>query len=73
MAGRVTLADWRKIVDTAVSRAKAGDDKARKWLSDYLMGPPVQRSEISGRDGEPIPIQITEVVVKLPDESVDSQ
>ena len=39
----VTLADWEKITLTAVARAKSGDNQARKWLSEYLLGPPVQR------------------------------
>lgn len=47
----VTLADWDKVVHVAVARAKAGDAVARKWLSDYLIGMPVQKTEISGPDG----------------------
>ena len=54
LSRHVTLKDWAKIVDTAVARAKAGDSTARQWLSDYLMGKPVQRSEISGPEGGPI-------------------
>jgi len=45
MAKVVTLDDWEKIVKTAISRAKAGESASRKWLSDYLLGPPVQRLE----------------------------
>lgn len=51
---RVSTADWNAIIDSAVARAKAGDSTARQWLSDYLLGKPVQRSEISGPDGAPI-------------------
>ncbi len=46
--------DWREIVEMAVKQAKRGDSQARKWLSDYALGTPVQRTEISGRDGGPI-------------------
>ena len=42
----VTFDDWKDIVTKAVKQAKTGDAVARKWLSDYLMGPPVQRSEV---------------------------
>lgn len=49
-----TFKDWRAIVKRAVDDAKKGDTAARKWLSDYLLGPPVQRQEISGADGEPL-------------------
>jgi hypothetical protein len=41
----VTLKDWETITLTAVARAKAGEKAARQWLSDYLLGPPVQRLE----------------------------
>jgi hypothetical protein len=43
MLGCVKIADWKKITNTAVARAKAGDAKARQWLSDYIYGKPVQR------------------------------
>lgn len=37
--------DWIEIVDRAVLDAKRGDATARKWLADYLIGPPVQKNE----------------------------
>jgi len=37
-AGAVTLDDWRAIIQRAVADAKAGDAKARDWLSKYLVG-----------------------------------
>ena len=43
--------NWKAIVGKAIAQAKKGDPVARKWLSDYLMGQPVQRSEITGADG----------------------
>jgi hypothetical protein len=36
----VTLEDWREIVGTAVTAAKAGDPGARAWLAQYLVGKP---------------------------------
>lgn len=50
----VTSKDWEKVIMTALSRAKAGDGNARQWLSDYLIGKPLQRTEITGADGGPI-------------------
>jgi hypothetical protein len=44
----VTLNDWKAIVQKAVEQAKDGDDKARAWLSDHLIGKPTQRVEHSG-------------------------
>jgi hypothetical protein len=40
--------DWDTIVGVAVSRAKAGDPKARAWLGNYLMGLPRQPIDIEG-------------------------
>ena len=59
LSRHVTLKDWATIVNTAVARAKAGDSTARQWLSDYLMGKPVQRSEISGPGGKAIEVDDT--------------
>jgi len=39
------VTDWNTIIDSAVARAKAGDSTARQWLSDYLLGKPVQKQE----------------------------
>ena len=49
-----TFADWRAIVKKAVDQARRGNATARKWLSDYVIGPPTQKSEVTGKDGGPI-------------------
>jgi len=41
----VTPEKWTRIITKAVQQAIGGDRHARKWISDYLMGPPVQRVE----------------------------
>jgi len=41
----VTPEKWTRIITKAVHQAIDGDRHARKWLGDYLMGPPVQRVE----------------------------
>ena len=51
-----TFEDWKAIVKKAVEQAKRGDATARKWLGDYLIGPPAQRQEITGADGGPVAI-----------------
>ena len=33
---------WREITMKAVEQAKRGDARARQWLSDYLIGKPLQ-------------------------------
>lgn len=38
MTETVTPDQWQQIVDKAVQQAVAGDDKARGWLSKYLLG-----------------------------------
>ena len=59
----VTFSDWQDIVNKAIKQAKTGDAVARKWLSDYLMGPPVQRNEITGADGGSIVIDWGEMKI----------
>ena len=46
MSARVKKADWNTITDTAIARAKAGDNVARQWLSDYLIGKPHQQLQV---------------------------
>ena len=50
----VTLADWKLIIEKAVAQAQRGDSRARTWLSDYLLGKPLQRTEVTGADGGPL-------------------
>ena len=52
----VTFEDWKIIIRRAVHDAKRGDTSARKWIADYLIGPPTQKTEISGPGGSPIVI-----------------
>lgn len=49
----VTFSDWEDIVKKAVNDAKRGDGVARKWLADYLIGPPVEHKDITS-GGKPI-------------------
>ncbi len=56
--GCVTIKDWREIVNAAKVKAKRGDPRARQWLSDYLLGPPQQRLQVSGPDDGPIPVAL---------------
>jgi len=50
----VTFEDWKRIVQKAAAQAKRGDAQARKWLSDFLVGPVAQRVELTGADGGPV-------------------
>jgi len=43
---KVTEEVWGDIFDTAISQAKKGDKDARKWLTDYFVGPPIQRASV---------------------------
>lgn len=60
----VTFKDWEEIVKKAVAQAKRGDNIARKWLGDYLIGAPIQRQEITGKDGEKIQAITTIEIIK---------
>jgi len=44
----LSIPDWEAIVQRAITDAKKGDRHARKWLSDYLLGPPTQSFNVSG-------------------------
>jgi len=57
----VTFENWKKIVIKAADQASHGDAQARKWLSDYLVGPPIQKQEISGVDGNAIEVNQIEL------------
>ena len=48
----VTYDDWQKVVKKALDQALLGDKDARKWLSEYLVGVPVQRIAPTTPDGE---------------------
>ena len=54
-----TAEDWEKIVKSAVTFAKAGDGKAREWLSNYILGKPIERTEISGPNGSKLELNLT--------------
>ena len=43
----VSLKDWRAIIKKAVEQAKRGDTQARKFLADYLIGPPQQKLDVT--------------------------
>jgi len=43
-----TFSNWESIVKKAVDQAKRGNQVARKWLGDYLVGAPKQQVEHSG-------------------------
>jgi hypothetical protein len=57
MLTSVSFVDWERIVQKARDQALKGDAVARKWLSDYLIGPPVQRQEHTGADGGAITLK----------------
>lgn len=67
----VTTEDWKAIVKKAVMQARRGDCTARKWLGDYLMGTPVQRTEVTGADGGAQKFE-AQVTFYLPDNGRDT-
>lgn len=68
--GAVTIAAWKRITLTAVEQAEAGDDKARRWLSDYVLGKPTQHLEHTGKDGGAIQ---TEQQIRFIDYGIESE
>lgn len=59
----VTDDDWKAIVKKATDQARRGDASARKWLSDYLIGAPTQRTELTGADGGALKLQAVEAAI----------
>lgn len=58
MLSCITRDDWAAIVNRAKEQAIRGDAVARKWLTDYLIGPPVERKELTGADSTPLTIRV---------------
>ena len=54
----VSKDDWTAIITKAIEQAKRGDHVARKWLSDYLIGPQVERKELTGGNGGPLTVKV---------------
>ena len=54
--GAVTEADWSMLFRVLFARACSGDTKAATLILNYKFGRPLERQEISGPDGDPIPI-----------------
>lgn len=57
LVSSVSKDDWSAIIGRAVIDAKRGDAVARKWISDYLIGPPIQKTEIGGANGGPLIVE----------------
>jgi hypothetical protein len=49
---------WKRIIVKAAQQAEKGDHQARKWLSDYLIGAPVQRNELANADEQPFAVKV---------------
>lgn len=45
----VKLKDWEEITEKAIQQARKGDRSARQWLSDYLLGKPIQNVNIEAQ------------------------
>lgn len=50
--------DFVTIFRVMAARAKAGDVQAAKELTDRRFGKVTDRHEVSGKDGEPIPLAV---------------
>ena len=51
LSERLTLDDWRSIVDRAVKDARSGDARAREWLSRYALGSePMRLTDLALRE-----------------------
>ena len=55
----VSEEDLDKMISVGLSRAKAGDIAWAKLLLGYLIGLPIQRTEISGPNGGKVEVNLT--------------
>jgi len=62
----VSLKDWREIIKKAADQAKRGDAQARRFLADYLLGPPQQRLDVTS-GGNPFVLVNWDDVENSPD------
>lgn len=60
----VTEDDLKTILVRLVGMAKHGNIKAAEFLFDRLYGKPMQKTELTGKDGGAIPIEMFEHAVK---------
>lgn len=60
----VTETDWKKIITRAIEDAGRGDGMARKFIADYLIGTPIQRTDVT-TNGKDLPS--AQVNVYLPE------
>ncbi len=59
-----TDADILELVATAKEKAKEGNDAMLKTLLEQIFGKPAQALEMTGKDGQPIRIEISETIAK---------
>ena len=58
LVSTISIDDWRAIIKRAIQDAKRGDTAARKFIADYLIGPPIERKELTGENGGPLTVKV---------------
>lgn len=54
----VSPEEWIQIIEAAKVLALKGDKDARKWLGDYIVGVPTQRTEINATINGALPVEV---------------
>ncbi len=52
----VSKEDWATVVRSMISRAKAGDVAAARWLADYMLGKPTERLNVTSEDDSAVTV-----------------
>ena len=58
----VTFEQWERIIKRAAKDAERGDTAARNFLAGYLVGPLVQKHEVTGENGSPLTVKVVKGV-----------
>lgn len=73
LSREVSLSDWVKIVRIAKELALMGDDKARAWLGNYLIGKPTEYVQADVSAVEPWLATMREIEDRLSYDDDDDQ
>ena len=61
----VKAAEFKAVIEMILKAAKRGDMRAAKLILDYTVGTPIQKTELTGRDGGQIEFGVQAIDYRL--------